>query len=98
MQVPVVEGVTRETLARAEKLMIVRFTFAKGASVPAHSHPHEQSSYIVRGALQYDIEGRQVVLRPGDALVVPAGAVHSAMALEETVDVNSFTPLREDYL
>ena len=98
MKVPVAEGVTRETLAHAERLMVVRFTFAKGASVPAHSHPNEQSSYIVQGSLRYDIDGRQVVLHAGDAQVVPAGAVHSAVALEDTVDINAFTPLREDYL
>jgi len=98
MQVPVAEGIYRETLAHGASLMVVRFTFRKGASVPRHRHPHEQSSYIVQGCLRYTIEDREVVLRPGDSLVVPANAEHSAVALEDTVDLNSFTPLRTDYL
>lgn len=97
MKVPLAEGITRETLAQGASLMVVRFTFDKGASVPPHRHPHEQSSYIVQGSLRYDIEGRELILRAGDSCVVPASAEHSAVALEDTVDVNSFTPLREDY-
>ncbi len=98
MKVPVAVGITRETLAHGTSLMVVRFTFNKGAAVPPHRHPHEQSSYIVQGSLRYNIEGRELILRAGESCVVPADAEHSAVALEETIDINSFTPLREDYL
>lgn len=98
MTVSVSDGVTRETIAHGKMLMVVRFTFRAGASVPPHRHMHEQSSYIVEGRLRYHVEGEDIVLGPGDSLVVPANAEHYAVALEDTIDVNSFTPVREDYL
>ena len=95
--VNVLPGVTRETLATGERLMVVRFTFAAGAQVPPHLHPHEQSSYIVRGRLKYVVNGTEQILGPGDSLVIPPDIPHEATALEETVDINSFSPPREDY-
>ena len=95
-EVRAAEGVYRETPSHGERLMVVRFRFRQGARVPPHRHPHEQSSYLVSGYLRYNIAGREVVLRPGDSLVVPGNAEHSAVALEdETVDVDSFTPLQK---
>lgn len=98
---PVVQispGITREVLAVGQNLMVVKFAFEKGASVPAHRHLHEQSSYIVKGRLKYTIEDKETILEAGQSLVVPPDVEHWAVALEETVDVNSFSPIREDYL
>jgi len=97
-KVKVLDGVYRETLATGPGLMVVRFSFAAGAGVPPHRHPHEQSSYILKGRLRYRVGGRTTVLAEGDALVIPPDVEHEATALEETVDLNSFTPVREDYL
>ncbi len=96
--VQVSSGLTREVLAFGQNLMVVKFSFKKGVQVPTHRHIHEQSSYILKGRLKYVIEGKEVILEAGQSLVIPPNAEHSAVALEETVDINSFTPLREDYL
>jgi quercetin dioxygenase-like cupin family protein len=93
----VMEGVERETLATGTNLMIVRFTFNKGAEVPFHTHLHEQSSYILKGSLKLIIENNEVILTEGMAGIVPPNVMHKAVALEDTVDINSFTPIREDY-
>ncbi len=98
VKIPVTEGVWRESLATGENLMVVRFTFQAGAVVPTHRHMHEQSSYIVSGGLRYTLEGKDIVLRPRDSLVIPPNQEHSAVALEDTIDINSFSPPREDYL
>lgn len=96
--IQVFPGLTREVLAAGQNLMIVKFAFEKGIRVPVHRHIHEQSSYVVKGRLQYTIEGKEIVLEAGQSLIVPPNTDHSAVALEETVDINSFTPIREDYL
>jgi len=97
-KVTVLPGVVRETLAVGPSLLVVRFTFEAGAKVPPHRHPHEQSSYILKGRLRYRIGDRTVVLAPGDAAVIPGDVEHEAEALEAAVDLNSFTPVRADYL
>ncbi|MGD0152922.1 MAG: cupin domain-containing protein [Thermacetogeniaceae bacterium] len=97
-KVTVADGVERETLAGGEQLMIVRFTFEKDAGVPWHAHIHEQSSYIVAGKLKLFVEDEEILLTPGMSAIVPANARHRAVALAGTVDVNAFTPVREDYL
>ena len=97
-KVLVTKGVERETLSVGKNLMIVAFTFKKGAEVPWHTHPHEQSSYIVQGKLKLFIEDKEIILSKNMSAVVPSNAKHKAVALEDTIDINSFTPIREDYL
>ncbi len=98
MKISVANGVWRETLATGEHLMDVRFTFQAGAVVPPHRHPHEQSSYIVSGSLRYTINDQDIVLHPGDSVVIPPNQEHWAVALADTIDINSFSPPREDYV
>ncbi|MDR5658861.1 cupin domain-containing protein [Serpentinicella sp. ANB-PHB4] len=97
-KVLVLEGVERETLAIGTNLMIVRFTFKKGADVPWHTHPHEQSSYVESGCLKLFVEEDEIILKKGMSVVIPSNVKHKAIALEDTVDINAFTPIREDYL
>jgi quercetin dioxygenase-like cupin family protein len=97
-KVLVMEGVEMETLSTGTNLMIVRFTFKKGVEVPWHTHMHEQSSYILKGSLKLLIEDEEIILTEGMSAIVPSNAKHKAIALEDTVDINAFTPIREDYL
>lgn len=82
--------------------MIVRFTFQKGSEVPWHSYEHEQSSYVVQGRLKLlltrEQKEQEIILGEGMSAVIPPNIRHKAIALENTIDVNSFTPVREDYL
>ncbi|MCL2337307.1 MAG: cupin domain-containing protein [Firmicutes bacterium] len=101
-KVVLADGVERETLAIGENLMIVRFTFRKDTEVPWHTHLHEQSSYIVQGRLklllQRDQGEQEIILTQGMSAIIPPNVQHKAIAMEDTVDVNAFTPIREDYL
>ena len=83
-----------------EKVMLAWLHLAKGCVVPLHNHVHEQISYIVRGALKFTFpnEKREIAARAGDVVVIPSNLAHSAEALEDTVDIDCFTPLREDWL
>jgi quercetin dioxygenase-like cupin family protein len=81
-----------------EKCMLAQIFLAKGAVVPEHHHDAEQITYILEGALQFHIEGKDVVVRQGQVLVIPSNVPHSALALEDTLDVDVFSPLRYDWI
>ena len=82
--------------------MFARLELKKGCTVPRHSHPNEQISYIAEGALRFLLgpeEGAEErIVRAGDVLVIPGGLPHSAEALEDTVDFDVFAPPREDWI
>lgn len=81
-----------------EKAMLAQVFIAKGGVVPTHQHESEQISYIVEGALKFDMEGKEVVVRAGEVLHIPSNVPHSAVALEDTLDLDIFSPIRMDWL
>jgi quercetin dioxygenase-like cupin family protein len=91
-------GVLRRTLVWGERMLFVEFTVPKGAGVPRHDHPHEQVGYIVSGRMELTIGDEVRVIGPGDAYLMPSNVPHHTRALEDTVVVDVFSPVREDYL
>jgi quercetin dioxygenase-like cupin family protein len=91
-------GVTRQVLGYDESLMMVRFTFERGAVGALHHHPHKQVSYVERGRFEATIAGQTTVLERGDCYFVPPEAVHGVVALEEGSLVDVFAPARQDFL
>ena len=81
-----------------DKVMVARVLIKKGGVVPMHHHHNEQISYIESGALLFNIEGRDITVRAGEFLCIPPNVPHTATALEDTVDIDLFTPPREDWL
>jgi quercetin dioxygenase-like cupin family protein len=96
--VEMLEGVSRRTLAAGGRVMLVQFRFQKGASLPPHSHPHEQAGYVVSGKMKMEIDGDAFQLEAGDSYYVPASAEHRVDVLEATEVVDVFSPPREDYV
>src|ERR1700741_1374083 len=80
------------------KLMVARVFLKKGAHVPQPPHHNEQVTYILDGALKFAIDGKEIVVRAGEVLCIPPNMPHEAWALEDTVDLDVFTPPREDWL
>src|SRR5690349_8600753 len=81
--------------------MLARVYLKKGCVVPKHSHENEQLTYILEGALHFwigDDEKEEVVVRAGEVLHIPSLVPHKAEALEDTLDVDVFSPPREDWL
>lgn len=81
--------------------MIAHVYFKKGDDVPRHSHDNEQITYILHGALQFwfgAADGREIIVRAGEVLVIPSNVPHRALALEDTLDVDIFNPPRQDWL
>ena len=81
-----------------EGAMLARIVLEQGAVVPEHSHHNEQISYIVEGALRFRVGGEETVVRAGEVLIIPPHVPHSAEALERTVDLDIFTPPRQDWI
>jgi quercetin dioxygenase-like cupin family protein len=72
--------------------------FVRGAVVPEHSHIHEQTGYLVSGSLRFFGDGEDTVVTPGDCWNFPSGEPHGAEALSDSVAIEVFSPIREDYL
>lgn len=78
--------------------MLGYIVLLKGSVVPAHKHVNEQITVILKGALRFTIDGQEMVLKEGEALVIPPNVEHSAVAIEDTIDLDCFSPPREDWL
>jgi quercetin dioxygenase-like cupin family protein len=91
-------GVTRRIHSPGEHLMMMEVKFEAGAEGYAHSHPHEQMSYCLKGEIQFQLGDEIVIVRQGETVRIPGGVVHSVKALEESALLDAFTPLREDLL
>jgi quercetin dioxygenase-like cupin family protein len=78
--------------------MIGYIVLLKGCYVPPHRHISEQITLILKGALKFNVDGKEIVVKEGEALVIPPNVEHSAVALEDTIDLDCFSPLREDWL
>src|SRR5256885_9743921 len=76
---------------------VARFFLRKGASVPEHKHHNEQIAFVLSGKMRFIMEGRSITLNPGETLCIAPNIPHSAEALEDTIDLDVFTPPRADW-
>lgn len=97
-KVTALEGSTRRVVLETPELMLVEFTFEPGAVGALHSHPHQQTSYVVEGRFEVTIDGRTETIGPGGGYIVPSGLVHGVKALSAGRLVDAFTPRRDDFL
>jgi quercetin dioxygenase-like cupin family protein len=90
-----------QEIIQGNDMMLSRLTLKAGAQVSRHSHPNEQFTCILEGALEFrlgeDLE-QSATVRAGEVLHIPANVPHSAFALEDTIDLDIFTPPREDWM
>lgn len=96
--VPAVPGITRKTLVHGEKTLLGEFHLGKGSLLPNHSHPNEQTGYLVSGRMRLIYAGQTYEVEPGDSWCIPAGMEHRAEIIEDSVAVEVFSPVRADYL
>lgn len=94
-----------ETLDRrlitADRMMLAHVYLKKGTIVPRHAHENEQITYILEGGLRFWIgedESEVIEVRSGEVLHIPSMVQHKAEALEDTLDVDIFSPPRQDWL
>jgi quercetin dioxygenase-like cupin family protein len=94
----ILDKIRQKTLVYGQKTLLAEFRLAKGAVVPAHQHPHEQTGYLVSGRLELTIGGQCHLVTPGGSWCIAGNVTHSALALEDAVAVEAFSPVRNDYL
>lgn len=95
---PTEPGVKRMIMAYGEDLMVVRVVFEAGAVGKPHQHPHRQACYIESGVFDVTIDGVTNTLKAGDTFFVPSNLVHGVVAREAGQLIDSFTPMRKEFL
>lgn len=88
-------------LITGDRMMLAHVYLKKGCIVPKHQHDNEQLTYILEGALRFWIgedQAQEIVVSAGEVLHIPSNVPHKAEALEDTLDVDIFSPPREDWL
>ena len=88
-------------LITGDRMMLAHVYLKKGAIVPRHAHENEQLTYILEGALRFWIgedEAEMIDVKAGEVLHIPSHVPHKAEALEDTLDVDIFSPPRQDWL
>ena len=91
----VTEMISRK-LVTGEREMLAQIYLKKGALVPLHKHESEQMSYVLQGALKFRIAGEEITVREGEVLHIPSWVEHQAEALEDTFELDFFSPIRQD--
>jgi quercetin dioxygenase-like cupin family protein len=93
-----VDGVHLKLLAGGTEANVQQFTIEPGATVPEHSHPHEQVGYVLEGELEFTVDGETLRAETGDSYVVPGGEPHSATNTADVpvVGLDVFSPPRDN--
>ena len=94
----VLEKIQQKTLAYGDKTLMAEFRLEEGADLPKHSHPHEQTGYLVSGEIELTIGDETHQVKPGDSWCIAGGVEHKATVLEDSVAIEVFSPVREDYI
>ena len=94
----ILEGIRIKTINFGDKMLMAEFLLKKNALLPKHSHPHEQSGYLVKGCIRLFINNTSKLLKPGDSWCIAENIEHHAEIMEDSVAIEVFSPVREDYV
>ena len=93
----VTEMISRKIIT-GEREMVTQIYLKRGAVVPMHSHESEQMTYVLSGALKFLVGGEETIVREGEVLHIPPWLPHQAEALDDTFEMDVFSPIRQDWL
>lgn len=91
-------GIQMKTLCFGQRTLMTEFILERGRALPAHSHPYEQTGYLATGRIRLRIGTEEHEVGPGDSWCIPPDVEHGAQIIEDSVAVEVFSPVREDYL
>lgn len=94
----IIQGVHLKTLVYGDQTLMTEVRLEKGAVIPPHHHPHEQTGYLISGSMDFLVDGQHHIAKPGDSWSIAGDIEHGATALEESVVIEVFSPVRDDYL
>lgn len=92
------KGVSFDVLAIGEKAMVTKMKYKAGNNVPFHSHPNEQCGYVISGKYRIQFNDLDEILTAGDSYAIPENVPHSWEVIEPGEVIDTFTPVREEYL
>jgi quercetin dioxygenase-like cupin family protein len=92
----VTEMVSRKIVTGARE-MLSQIYLKRGAIVPLHAHESEQMTYVLQGSLKFLIEGEETIVREGEVLHIPSGVPHQCEALDDTFELDVFSPVRPEW-
>ena len=95
--VKITEMMSQKVVTGAHQ-MLAQTYLKQGALVPLHAHPSEQMTYVLQGALKFRVGDEEIIVREGEVLHIPANARHQAEALDDTFQLDIFSPPRQDWL
>lgn len=90
--------VKREILNKEGSLMLVRVELTEGYVGDIDQHPEEQISYIEKGKVEFEVDGKITLLSQGDIQYIPSNVIHRVKVIEECTILDTFTPIRKDLL
>ncbi len=93
----IAEGIQIKTLVIGESTLMTEFKLSKNALIPFHSHPYEQTGYLISGNIILHIEKDKYEMKKGDSWCIPKDIPHQAEVLEDSTVLELFSPPREDY-
>ena len=93
----VTEMLSRKVVA-GEREMLVQVYIKRGCLVPTHTHESEQMTYVLQGAIKFLVAGEEITVREGEVLLIPSGVEHQAEALEDTFELDFFSPVRGEWV
>ncbi len=91
------DKITRQYVMGSQS-MLVKWTLKKDAVIPMHFHPNEQITWITKGSVKVRSQGKEYIVKTGEIFIIPPNVPHEFYALEDTIDIDFFTPVREDWL
>jgi len=93
----ITEMISRKIVS-GEREMLAQIYLKRGALVPMHMHESEQKTYILQGALRFLVDGEEIIVREGEVLHIPSRLPHQAEALEDTLELDVFSPVRAEWV
>lgn len=87
-----------QKIVSGDREMLAQIYLKRGAQVPIHTHDSEQMTYVLQGSLRFLVGGEEIIVREGEVLHIPSGMPHQAEALEDTFELDVFSPIRTDWL
>lgn len=92
------KGIVRQIMAYNDDLMMVKVKFETGSIGTPHTHPHTQATYVASGVFEFTTDDETKIVRAGDGVYIKSGVLHGCRCLEEGILIDTFSPMRRDFL
>jgi quercetin dioxygenase-like cupin family protein len=94
----ILPGISKKALVYGDNSLLCEFHLKQGSIIPPHKHPQEQTGYLISGRLLFTSNENKFIAEPGSSWNFKADVEHSAEVLEDSVAIELFSPIRQDYL